>query len=276
MTFADVRHLPLDLLVVSSQQARTRDVEKDLDELAASIRIHGQLEPIVVAPLPGKDDGYEIIAGQRRFLAMRRLGAETIHAAILAERVDAISAHVMSVSENMVRRDLGTKDLIDACTRLSRKYGSIRAVAEELGLPYNAVRNYVKFDRLRPELKHLVELGKIDVKAALRIEDHYGEDQVPAATISAVAEQVAGMTNAQQMDFFSAKKRGGTAAARVPEGAPPVNGYSAPGAVKQIIVTLRHEDIDQLRSWAKDNNLTQDRAAAKIIRAFVRDAVRRS
>ena len=63
-TIREVREIPLDDLVIGKAQVRKRDVAKDIDELAESIRVTGLLEPIVVAPAdkPGK---FEIITGQR-------------------------------------------------------------------------------------------------------------------------------------------------------------------------------------------------------------------
>ncbi len=260
--YSEVRPLPVDRLVVSPQQARTRGIERDLDELVENIRVHGQLEPVIVAPVPGSDERYEIIAGQRRWLAMQRLGAETIYAAILSEAVDEATASVLSVSENLVRRDLDPKDLIDACTRLYHKYGSIKAVSEELGLPYNNVRSYVKFDRLRPELKKRVEAGDLDVKGAIRIEDHFGEEQVDEGEIEQIVKEVSEMTNAQQREYFATRHS-------QPNG-PVANGTQTNAdPITQIIVTLRSRQVALLRQWAKGRGLTQDKAAATVIGAFL-------
>ena len=87
---------------------------------------------------------YEIITGQRRFLAHQELNKPTIWAAVLDKRVDEITAKVLSVTENLVRRDLHSHDLIDVCTFLFRKYGSVRAVCEESGLSQTKVSQYVK------------------------------------------------------------------------------------------------------------------------------------
>src|SRR6266545_552956 len=143
----EVRELRLDELEIGRGQVRLRDVGKDIQELADSIAKVGQLEPIVVCPsaTPGR---YEIITGQRRFLAHQELRRSTITAAILDERVDETMAKVLSVTENLVRRDLNSRDLIDACTALYKKYGSIKAVADETGLPYSKVSQYVKYDQL--------------------------------------------------------------------------------------------------------------------------------
>lgn len=266
--FREVRQLRIDQLVPSPQQARTSDVDKDLDELVENIRIQGQLEPIIVAPARSGTGRYEIIAGQRRWLAMRKLGADTIHAAILGDDVDEVTAQAISVSENLVRRDLSSKDLINVCTNLHRRYGSVKAVADELGLPYNKVRSYVKFDRLRPELKEMVEASSLDINTAIRIEDHYGKDELDARDLRTLAATVAGMTNAQKLDYLKALRLDKTAGTRV-SGA---EGYQrrVPGAVRQILVTLRSEEVEQLRRWAKDHQLTQDTAAGHIIRAYLR------
>lgn len=267
--FTEVKSLRVDRLVVSKQQARTRDVEKDLDELVENIRVHGQLEPIIVAPLDDTGDRYEIIAGQRRWLAMQRLQQHTVIAAILDERADEATARVLSVSENIIRKDLSAKDLIDVCTALYRKYGSTKAVAEELGLPYNLVRNYVKFERLRPELKKLVETGRIDVKTALRIDDYHADRPLDPLELEQTVRDVSGMTNAQQADYFRRDRHeGGTRQGT--EAVPEPERRSRPGAVRQIIVTLRHEDHTKLRHWAAEKGLGQDKAAAWIINAFLR------
>ena len=115
----EVVDLQMDSLEIGKAQVRLRDVGKDIDELAASIAKIGLLEPIVVAPgsAPGK---FEIITGQRRFLAHKKLGAETIMAAVLKSAVDETQAKVISVTENLVVSDLNSKDLstfVPSCTR---------------------------------------------------------------------------------------------------------------------------------------------------------------
>jgi ParB family transcriptional regulator, chromosome partitioning protein len=265
VSISRVEKIKLDRLVVSAQQVRTRDVEKDLTELMDNIRVHGQLEPILVVPLPGREGYYEILAGQRRWLAMRRLGAQDITAAIIAEKPDNDVASAISISENLVRRDLSTLDLIDACTTLYNKYGSVKAVADRFGLPYGRVRKYIKFDRLRPGLKELVRSGDIDLNTALRVEDHFGSRPVDERRVLKVATEVAGMSNAQQVDFFRAAEVSGQQLAGA------AADKHQPGSVKQIIVTLSISDLEALRAWAREKNLTQDRAGARIISSFLRE-----
>ncbi|MGH9428159.1 MAG: ParB/RepB/Spo0J family partition protein, partial [Terriglobia bacterium] len=194
----EVKEIPLEDLVVGKGQVRVRDVGKEISELAESIRVVGLLEPIVVCPAekPGK---YEIITGQRRFLAHRELKKKTILAAILDERVDETTAKVLSISENLVRRDLNSRDLVDACTALYKRYGSIKSVAEETGLPPTKVSMYVKYDRLRPELRDLVDKGDIDIKAALRAQD--------AATVTGTFKPTEAVMLAKEMASMSGAQR---------------------------------------------------------------------
>src|SRR6266511_3303142 len=147
----EIRDLPLDQIVIGPYQVRTRRVDQDIDELAESIRIHGLLSPIIVSGVGGGK--FEILVGQRRFLACQKLGKPTIKAAILSEKVSEEEAKVISLTENLIRRDLASEDVIDACTFLYRKYGSVKAVAEQLGLSPRDVSDYIKYDQLVRPLK---------------------------------------------------------------------------------------------------------------------------
>src|SRR5262245_7077345 len=166
----EVKEIELSKLRIGKGQVRTKDVGKEIDELADSIKILGLLEPIVVAP-PDKDGHYEILTGQRRYMAVKQLKWPKIMAAVLAERVDENIAKAISVTENLVRRDLRQIELINACTALYKKYGSAKHVSEATGLPYDDVRKYVKYDRLVEPLKKMVDAGEIDIKVALRAQD---------------------------------------------------------------------------------------------------------
>ncbi|WBQ07604.1 ParB/RepB/Spo0J family partition protein [Kribbella sp. CA-293567] len=264
----DVMDIPVDLLEPSKHQVRTRGVRRDLQELVDNIRVHGQLEPIVV--VPGAEPGrYEIIAGQRRWLAIRELQLPTVRATVLRGTVDEAKARAVSMSENVVRHDVDSKDLIDTCTVLFRKYGSVKAVAEELGLPYNKVRSYVKFERLRPELKQYVESGDIDIKTALRAEDHLSTGGARTAEdVHELVTAIKGMTTAQQKDYLAGAAERPRPTTAQPRGK--ADRQNRPGEVRQIIVTLRTMDHQELRDWAAGQSLGQDAAAARIIAAFLR------
>ena len=103
------------------------------------------------------------------------------------------------MTENLIRRPLNRKDLIDVCTYLYRRYGSMRDVETETGLHYEKVRVYVRYERLIPELKELVDSGEADLKAALRAQDALSTagDPDPQEAVK-MAKEMSSMTDAQQ------------------------------------------------------------------------------
>lgn len=201
MTIIDnsqVKEIPLEQIDIGLSQVRTSDVDEGIQELAASIEKIGLLEPIVVSPK--KEGRYEVVTGQRRFLAHQYLERKTIRATVLAQPVEPEIAKAISLTENMVRQNLSTKDYIDACTQLYRKYGSIKKISEELGLPYYKVSQYVKYEQLIDPLKQKVESGlKLDV--ALRAQKAATDSSSKAVNEKAAiiyAEEMQKMSGLQQ------------------------------------------------------------------------------
>jgi ParB family chromosome partitioning protein len=172
----EFKEISLDDITIGTSQVRTSDTGAEIDELANSIKTMGLLQPIMVAP-PDSAGKYEIILGQRRFLAHKQLGKESIRAAVLSEKVDEVTAKIISLTENMMRRNLNTKDYHDVCTDLYKKYGSMTNVAKATGLPYNEVSKYVKYDRLPPKMKKLYDESKVDLQTAILATDAVGHEE---------------------------------------------------------------------------------------------------
>lgn len=259
-TIKELREIPLADLAIGKAQVRLRDLSKDIDELAESIRVVGLLEPIVVCPAdkPGK---YEIITGQRRFLAHEKLGKKTILAAVIDQRVDEMTAKVLSVTENLVRRDLNKRDLIDVCTALYKRYGTIKAVAEETGLPSLKVSEYVKYDRLAPELRDLVDAGDVDIKVALRAQDAASATgTLDTAEAVKLAKEMAPMSGAQQSKIV--KERSENPEISVDD---LIEKAKTGEKITQILVTLTAAVHGSLQKYAKEEGTTQDDAARSLI-----------
>jgi ParB family chromosome partitioning protein len=256
----ETREIPLKDLVIGKGQVRLRDVKKDITELADSIRKVGLLEPIVVCPAekPGK---YEIILGQRRFLAHQELKKATILAGILDEKVDEVTAKVISIHENLIRRDPNRKDYIDACTYLYRKYGSMKAVAEETGLPYDKVSDYVKYDQLTPKLQDLVTKGEVDLKAALRAQKaaSVSGDMKPDEAVK-LAKEMSQMSGVQQSKLVKQIKLEPDSAVDAL-----IEAAKAGEKITQVIVTLGPAEHRGLSAYAKDEGTTLDDAARTLI-----------
>ena len=255
----EVRDLPLSQLSIGKSQARVSP-NKDIDDLAMSIRTIGLLEPIVVTPVSG--DKYEILTGQRRFLAHVQLEYETIKCVIVERELDQREQLAISVTENLVRKDLSRKELINACTMLYRRYGSMKMVSEETGLSTNTVSEYVKYDQLVEGLKELVDAGKIDVKAALQAQraatDGAGDVDEDAAV--KFGKELAPMGAAQRGNFVKAAEEDPDASIeeKIEKG-------RAQPVVRQIVVTLEAGIHQQLQTYARDEGLKQDEAAATLL-----------
>ena len=258
----EYRELPLADLLIDKGQVRTRNVDKEVDALAESIRRQGLLQPIVVckAEEAGK---WEILSGQRRYLAHKLLKRESINTAVLDARVDETEAKAISITENLVRRNLSGPELIDGITFLYNKYGNAKAVHEATGIPYPDVRQYVKYPRLSTGLKKLVEKGDVDLKVALSAQDlaERLDGKVGERDLGKLAKGMDAMSRAQRMRF--AKTAAASPDVSVEE---LLAGADAPAEeVSQIIVTLPKAVHTALKAQAKERGVTLDEAAAAIL-----------
>jgi ParB/RepB/Spo0J family partition protein len=152
----------MDSIVVSELNVRKTEKERDIEGLADNIQRQGLLQPIVVVK---KGDVFDLIIGQRRYLAVKRLGWKEIPAMILGE-MDSIRSTILSLSENIQRRELPYRDMVDACDILYQRYHNINVIADELGVSPPTVQHYLTH-RLVPEpIKQMVEEKKISRQAA--------------------------------------------------------------------------------------------------------------
>ena len=257
----EYRDIPLDDLVVGKAQARTLDPGSGIEDLARSIESQGLLQPIVVcaARQAGK---WEILTGLRRFLAHKRLGRGSIVAAILDERVEGAEAKVISITENLIRRKLSGKELIDGITYLYKIYGTAKAVADTTGIPYNDVRQYVKYPRLVPDMKELVDTGQIDVKVALKAQDSASEgDGAPNVEEAIIlAQEMEKMSGIQRTKVIKERKENpGRIISDVIEDA------KTGSKVTQINVTVTQDVHDAIRQFAIEEGTNQDEAACTLI-----------
>lgn len=256
-----ILEVPLADLVIGKGQVRVRDVGADIEELAESIKKMGLLEPIVVCPAEAEGK-YEILTGQRRFLAHKFLQRTTILATV-RPRVDDATAKALSLTENLVRRDLTSRDLIDACTSLYKRYGSIQDVVAETGLPYSKVKDYVKYDRLPEAVRRLVDDGRVNIATALRAVDAAGAAASTGEDVAVkFALEMAGMSGAQQVKVAKLRKEDPTAS--VDE---TIEHAKTGGQIVQVTVTLGSDIHRSLQTFAKEEGTTQDSAAADLITA---------
>lgn len=161
-----IRRVPLSQVTPSQAQPRRLFQEESIASLAESIERDGLLSPPVVRPCPG---GYELIAGERRLRALKKLGAVAMDA-LVVEASDGEAA-ILSLVENLQREELHYLDEAEACLRLIRQYGlTQREVAARLGRSQSAVANLLRLltlpEAVRDALRE-TSLGERHARALL-------------------------------------------------------------------------------------------------------------
>ncbi len=166
-----VRIVPVDHIEPNPEQPRIVFEQEALDELSASIREHGVLQPILVRPLG--PNTYQIVAGERRWRASRLAGLETIPA--LIEDIDDDTALEIAIIENLQREDLTPLDEAAMYDRMVHEHGySIRKLADKLGKDKGYLENRLRLADAPPEIRELVSLRKDSLSHAyelMKVED---------------------------------------------------------------------------------------------------------
>src|SRR3989338_4546513 len=150
----EVKDIRMDLINVSSLNTR-KDLgagteDTSLDDLANSNKEKGLLNPIIVQK---KDDGtYDLIAGQRRFLACKKIGWSTI-SAIIREKMDDTDATIISLIENVHRADMSPIDKAKAYQKIYEKYMEYDKVVRETGVSISTIKKYLTLLNLAPSIQ---------------------------------------------------------------------------------------------------------------------------
>ena len=166
-----VRNIDVERITPNPEQPRLAFDETSLEELAASIREHGVLQPILVRPL--EDGEFQLIAGERRWRASKAAGLPTIPA--LVEEIDDDTALEISIIENLQREDLSPLDEASMYDRMVREHGySVRRLAQKLGKDKGYLENRLRLADAPEEIRELVSLRKDTLSHAyelLKVED---------------------------------------------------------------------------------------------------------
>lgn len=158
MTGDIVKEVPVDHVDRNPYQTRTKFREDALNDLAQSIKANGVVQPIVVRPLP--NSRYQLIAGERRWLASQRAGKTTVPAII--RQVSNEQAMEMTIIENLQREDLNAMEQARAYERLGREFGLTQEqMAQRTGKDRSSVANFLRLLKLPPEVQGMVEEDKL-------------------------------------------------------------------------------------------------------------------
>jgi len=152
------QELPVGNIDRNPYQTRSRVDEQQLAELANSIAATGVVQPIIVRPLP--NGRYQLIAGERRWLASQKAGKDTVPAII--RHVSDEQAMEMTIVENLQRADLNPMEQARAFERLGREFKLTQEqMAQRTGKDRASVSNFLRLLRLPIEVQGKVESGDL-------------------------------------------------------------------------------------------------------------------
>ena len=173
-----LRMLPVEWIHRGTYQPR-RDMSADaLEELAASIRAQGVMQPIVVRPQG--PETFELIAGERRWRASQMAGLDQIPAVI--RDVSDEDAIAMALIENIQRENLNPMEEALALQRLQKEFDLTQAgVAEAVGKNRVTVTNLLRLISLEADVRRMLEHGDLEMGHARALLGVHGEQQIDAA-----------------------------------------------------------------------------------------------
>jgi len=155
-----VKEAPIEFIRSNPRNPRQTFVEAELEELAASIREHGIIQPIVVRPVSGAQDAYEIIAGERRWRAAQRAGKHTVP--IISLAIGDREALEISIIENVQRADLNALEEASGYAHLASDYGYSHAdIGRVVGKSRSHVANTMRLLALPESVRELLAGGTI-------------------------------------------------------------------------------------------------------------------
>ncbi len=163
-----VKQIPLAQISPNPDQPRKIFNQKELDELATSIKEKGVLQPIILRNVKNKPYLYEIVSGERRFRASKLAGLTEIPA--LVKNLDDKNTAEISLIENVQRENLNPIEEAEGYENLMQKYQySLADVSKLIGKSESYIRNLMRINNLPESVKELIKEGKISASHARTI-----------------------------------------------------------------------------------------------------------
>ncbi len=155
-----LREVPIASITPNPRQPRVNFDDETMATLAASIKELGVLQPVLVRSLGGRDDEFELIAGERRWRAARRAGLQTIP--VLVQTAGDVNSLEQALVENLHRQDLGVLEEAAAFQQLIDEFGyTHEQVAARVGKSRVAVTNTLRLLQLPAGVQRLLSEGQI-------------------------------------------------------------------------------------------------------------------
>jgi ParB family chromosome partitioning protein len=162
----EVRRLAIDRISSNPGQPRRHFDEEALADLAASIREHGILQPVLVRPRA--DGHFQLVAGERRWRAARLAGLTEVPA--IVEQIDDESALEIAIIENLQREDISPLEEAEMFDRMTTQHGySLRKLAQKLGKDKGYIENRLRLADAPAEVRDLVSVRSDTLSAAYEL-----------------------------------------------------------------------------------------------------------
>ena len=194
-----VRTLPVAYLTPNRMQPRKRFAESDLSDLAASIKEKGVLQPILVRPIAGKVDAYEIVAGERRWRAAQL--AKLHDVPVVVREMDDRDALEIAIIENVQRADLNAIEEAAAYHELMERFlYTQEQVSVQVGKSRSHVANTLRLLNLPETVRVMVQEGRLSAGHARTL---IGDPQAEARALEIINQSL----NVREAEKKSAPKK---------------------------------------------------------------------
>jgi ParB family transcriptional regulator, chromosome partitioning protein len=233
--------------------------DDELDELAASLRERGMIQPIVARPVRGAHDAYEIIAGERRWRAAQRAGLHEVPVVIIeANEEEALQ---LAIIENVQRADLNPLEEAEGYRALIRDFShSQDDVARMVGKSRSHVANTLRLQTLSDRIKEHIQSGRLSAGHARALVGHHDAERLAEEIVTRglnvrqveeIARQETGRDGKPRSRKQSAEKNADTLALekRLSDALGLVVSVEARG--ESGVVSIRYRNLDQLDDLAQ-------------------------
>jgi ParB family chromosome partitioning protein len=233
--------------------------EAELDELTASLRERGMIQPIVARPVRGAPDAYEIIAGERRWRAAQRAGLHEVPVVII-EATDEESLQ-LAIIENVQRADLNPLEEAEGYRALVEDYSHTQDdIAKMVGKSRSHVANTLRLLKLPPSIRGYIVKGKLDAGHARMLVGQPNAEKLAEEIVARglnvrqveeIARQESGRNGKSPSRKRSAEKNADTLALekRLSDALGLVVSIDARG--ESGVVNIRYRNLDQLDDLAQ-------------------------
>lgn len=155
---AGTQEISVDLIDPNPYQTRRQINEASLAELAESVRISGVVQPVVLRP--AANGRFQLVAGERRWLASKRAGKLMVPAVV--RQISNEQAMEITIIENLQREDLNAMEQARAFERLGREFGLTQEqIAARTGKDRTSISNFIRLLKLPESLQEALERGTI-------------------------------------------------------------------------------------------------------------------